>query len=93
MAIIRIGNVHDRNDRRVLRAKEVLDGKTYMNLRVLVCPAGGSFDVCVEALDQEEESLQIMVMGLLFSAIAEEDDTPPPVDDFGAPYTVAPDYE
>jgi len=30
------------------KIKEKLEGKTYMNFRILVCPSGGSFEVFAE---------------------------------------------
>ena len=43
-----------------------LEGKTYMDLHVIFCPVGGSFDVCVETqYDTTEDDLKDMVLGIL----------------------------
>ena len=44
-----------------------LEGRSYMNLRVGLAPAGGSFDVVVETdrPDTSEEELREMVLELL----------------------------
>lgn len=48
-----------------------LEGKTYLNLSVLVCPVGGSFDVRVQTLRPEtsKEELTEMVFGVLASEV------------------------
>jgi hypothetical protein len=52
--------------------KAVLHGRTYMNLEVLVCPAGGEFQVSVQTLrpDTTKEELTEMVLGVMCDSIS-----------------------
>lgn len=67
--MIKIDNVLRREAAAPL--ENLLNGKTYMNLEVHVCPVGGSFDVNVQTLRPEtsEEELREMVLGFLASAV------------------------
>ncbi len=65
MANIRIHNVTGEASAQPLKA--VLQGQTYMNLDVQLCPVQGSVDVRVETLnpDVSEAELTEMVLGIL----------------------------
>ena len=65
MTSIKIHNVTRREHAQPLIDK--LQGETYMNLEVLVCPVGGSFDVLVQTRrpNTTEAELTEMVMGCL----------------------------
>lgn len=70
MATITIYNVSHREDAEPIR--RMLDGKTYMRLKVEVAPAEGSFDVLVEsdypeATEQDvwEMTMRVLVSGML----------------------------
>lgn len=65
MANIKIHNVLQEREAQPL--KSVLQGQSYMNLDVQLCPVGGSFDVKVETLNPgvSEAELTEMVLGIL----------------------------
>lgn len=65
MANIKIHNVPSTVEAAPLIA--ALQGQSFMNLDVQLCPIGGSFDVHVETLDPnvEEAELTEMVLGIL----------------------------
>lgn len=52
--------------------KRALHGKTYMNFRVTVCPAGGMFTVNVETdYDASEAEIKDFLLSVLASDLAE----------------------
>lgn len=65
----KLDNVSRREDATPLET--LLNGKTYLNLEVLVCPVGGSFDVLAQTLRPEtsEEELRETVLSFLTSAV------------------------
>lgn len=68
---ITIHNVTRREDAQPL--VDALQGESYMNLDVGVCPVGGSFDVTVSTSrpDTSEQDLNGMVMSLLAYKVCE----------------------
>jgi len=66
---VRVTNVPREQDAAPL--VRALEGKTYMNLSVLICPVGGGFDVRVQTLrpDTSREELTEMVLGVLASEV------------------------
>lgn len=65
MTSVKIHNVSHRADADLL--VRLLQGRTYMELKVVVCPIGGSFDVLVQTarLDTSKKELTDMVLGVL----------------------------
>ena len=65
MANIKIHNVS--NEAQAAPLQAVLQGQSYLNLDVQLCPAAGSLDVRVETLHPEatEAELTEMVLGIL----------------------------
>jgi hypothetical protein len=45
--VVSLTRIAHRDDPQLGRIKAALEGKTYMNLKVLACPAGGEFEVGV----------------------------------------------
>ena len=65
MPLIKVFNTN-RYEEDLTELKKVLEGKTYLNLEVLFCPVGGSFDVCVQTRENvSKDRLRNMVMYLL----------------------------
>jgi hypothetical protein len=49
---------------------DAIQGQTYMNFNVFVCPVGGSFDVIVETSYQaSKKDITAMLMDLMFDLI------------------------
>lgn len=62
--VVNVMNVTDRKYAEPIR--RVLEGQTYMDFRVTVCPVGGSFNVNVETDYKADESeIRAFIMGLL----------------------------
>ena len=62
MASIKLTNVMHASDADPVR--EALQGKTYMNFNVTVCPVGGSCDVNLETLDDDVSEAELTDMAL-----------------------------
>lgn len=53
--MVSLARLSSRNDPQLGRIREALHGKTYMNLQVLACPAGGEFEVGVVAYYDKDD--------------------------------------
>lgn len=51
---------------------DAIHGQSYMNFEVLVCPAGGEFEVSVFAKGYTNEEAQPMLNYLMFLAISDD---------------------
>ena len=52
------------------KIKEKLDGKTYMDFRILVCPAGGEYEIIAETnYNGTEDEILGMFMHLLATSL------------------------
>ena len=65
--MISLTRVGSKDDPEVGRIKAALHGKTYMDLRVLVCPAGGEFEVGVVSDTYSNEDALGMALMVLCS--------------------------
>lgn len=59
--MISLTRVGHRDDPVVGRIKAALHGKTYMDLQVLVCPAGGEFEIGVVAYRNRDDGSKDVV--------------------------------
>lgn len=69
MPTIQLANVTSKDSPTIERLNRILHGKTYMNFNIVVCPAGGSFDVLAETnYDASEEEVRDFLLFVLASA-------------------------
>lgn len=68
MIQVKLTNVTKKDSPTVDRLRLLLEGKSYMKFRLLVCPVGGSFDVLAETdYDTTKDEVKDFLLFLLAS--------------------------